>query len=60
VDELDKKRRVVVEISEELHQELRKIAILNDFKLYTLVNGVIEETLKDEERLKTLLKKLKV
>jgi len=50
---------VVVEIREDLHQELRKTAILNELKLYMLVNGVIEETLKDEEKLKILLKKLR-
>jgi hypothetical protein len=57
---LDKKRRVVVEISEDLHQELRKTAIINELKLYKLVSGIVEETLKDEEKLKMLLKKLKV
>jgi hypothetical protein len=56
---MDKKRRVVVEIRDDLHQELRKTAILNDMKLYSLVNVIIEETLKDQEKLKTLLKKLK-
>lgn len=57
---LDKKRCVVAEISENLHQELRKTVIINELKLYKLVNGIVEETLKDEEKLKTLLKKLKV
>jgi hypothetical protein len=57
---LEKKRRVVVEIREDLHQELRKAAILNDLKLYMLVSGVIEETLKDQEKLKTVIKKLKL
>jgi len=51
---------VVVEIHEELHQELRRIAIMNDLKLYMLVNGVVEETLNDEERLKTVIKRLKI
>jgi hypothetical protein len=57
---LEKKRRVVVEIREDLHQELRKAAILNDLKLYMLVSGVVEETLKDQEKLKTVIKKLKL
>ncbi len=57
---MDKKRRVVVEIREDLHQELRKIAILNDMKLYCLVNAVVEEMLNDEEKLKALVKRTKL
>jgi hypothetical protein len=49
-------RRVVVEIREDLHRELRKIAVLNDLKLYELVNTLIEDCLHDEERLRLLLK----
>lgn len=56
---MDKKRRVVVEIREDLHQELRKTAILNEMKLYTLVNAIVEETLSDQEKLKTVIKKLR-
>jgi hypothetical protein len=48
-----------VEIREDLHQELRKAAVMNQLKLYVLVNGIVEETLTDEEKLKTLIKKLK-
>jgi hypothetical protein len=48
--------RVVVEIRQDLHKELRKIAVLNDLKIYELVNAVLEELLNDEERLKLLLK----
>lgn len=47
-----------MELSEELHQKLRKTAILNDLKLYVLVNAIVEEML-EEENLKALLKKLK-
>ena len=56
---MSKNRRVVVEISEDLHQELRRLAIMNDVKLYMIVNAIIGETLHDEEKLKTLLKKLR-
>ena len=42
---MSKNRRVVVEIREDLHQELRRLAIMNDLKLYMLVNAIIEETL---------------
>ena len=57
---MDKKRRVLVEIREDLHQELRKTAILNDMKLYVLVNVIVGEMLNDQEKLKTLLKKAKL
>jgi len=57
---VEKKRRVVVEIREDLHQELRKTAILNDMKLYSLVNAIIEQTLNDPERLKIMVKILKL
>jgi hypothetical protein len=48
-----------VEIREDLHQELKKTAVMNELKLYNLVNGIITETLNDEERLKELLRKLR-
>ena len=57
---MSKTRRVVVEIREDLHQELRKLAIMNDVKLYMIVNAIIGETLHDEEKLKTLTKRLKL
>ena len=57
---MSKNRRVVVEIREDLHQELRRLAIMNDLKLYMLVNAIIEETLNDQEKLKTLTKRLKL
>ena len=57
---MSKTRRVVVEIREDLHQELRKLAIMNDLKLYMLVNEVFDETLNDQERLKAVIKKVKL
>ena len=57
---VSKTRRVVVEIREDLHQELRKLAIMNDLKLYMLVNEVFDETLNDQERLKAVIKKVKL
>ena len=53
-------RRVVVEIQPEMHRELRKLAVLNDLKIYILVNAIIEDYLTDETRVKTLLKRLKM
>ena len=57
---MSKTRRVVVEIREDLHQELRRLAIMNDLKLYMLVNEVFDETLNDQERLKAVIKKVKL
>lgn len=53
-------RRVVVEVRADLHKELRKIAVLNDLKLYTVTNALLEDCLSDEEHIKALLKRLKM
>ena len=50
----------MVEIREDLHREIRKQAILNDIKIYELTNTIMEEFLKDEERVKALVKRLKI
>jgi len=60
VRKMDKRRRTVVEIRDDLHQELRRIAILNDLKLYALVNGFMEDALIDQEKIKALIKRLKL
>jgi len=52
-------RRTVVEVREDLHREIRKLALLNDLRIYELVNAVIEEFLKDEERKRTVVKRLR-
>ena len=58
---MDKRvRRVVVEVREDLHRELRKYALLNDLRIYELVNGLVEEALKDEEGVKALIKRLRL
>ncbi len=57
---VDKRRRVVIEVREDLHRELRKLALLNDLKIYEATNALLEDYLKDEERVKALVKRLKV
>lgn len=52
-------RRVVVEVQEDLHRELRKLAVLNDLKIHVLVNAVLQEVLSDEVHIKALLRQLK-
>ncbi|MEM2394478.1 MAG: hypothetical protein QXG11_06630 [Candidatus Bathyarchaeia archaeon] len=53
-------RRTVVEVREDLHREIRKLALLNDLRIYVLANAIIEEFLKDEERVRALVKRLRL
>ena len=57
---MDKHRRTVIEIRADLHQQIRKLALLNDLRIYVLANAIIEETLKDQERINALIKRLKL
>jgi hypothetical protein len=57
---VDKPRRTVVEVRADLHQQIRKLALLNDLRIYVLANAIIEETLKDQERINALIKRLKL
>ena len=57
---MDKRRRTVVEVRDDLHQELRRVAILNDLKIYVLTNALVEDALKDQEKIKALVKRLKL
>jgi hypothetical protein len=57
---MDKHSRTVIEIRADLHQQIRKLALLNDLRIYAVANAIIEETLKDEERVNALLKRLKL
>ena len=53
-------KRVVVEIKPDLHKELRKLAVLNDLKIYALTNAMLEDCLADEAQVRALLKRLKI
>jgi hypothetical protein len=53
-------RRVVVEIQPDLHHELRKLAVLNDLKIYKLTNAILQAYLADDAQVKALLKRLKM
>jgi hypothetical protein len=53
-------RRVVVEVREDLHREIRKQAVLNDVKIYELANAIIEDFLKDEEQVRRVIRKLRI
>jgi hypothetical protein len=34
---------MVVEVCDELHREIRKLALLNDLRIYKVFNAIIEE-----------------
>jgi len=57
---LDKTKRTVVEVRNDLHKEIRTLALLNDLRIYELANAIIEEALADQENLKLLIKKMKL
>lgn len=57
---MSRNRRVVVEVAEDLHREIRKHAVLNDVKIYELANAIIADFLKDEEQVKRLIRKLRL
>ena len=57
---MDKTRRTVIEIRADLHQQIRKLAILNDLKIYVLANAIMEDVLSDQEKITALIKRLKL
>jgi len=57
---VDKNRRAIIEIHAALHQKIRKLAMLNDLKIYVLANAIIEDVLNDQEKTAALIKRLKL
>jgi len=57
---VNKSKRTVVEVRDDLHGEIRKLALLNDLRVYQLTNVIIEEFLKRQESVKVLIKRLKL
>lgn len=53
-------RRTVVEVRDDLHGEIRKLALLNDLRIYELADAMIEEFLRDRARVDALIRRLKV
>jgi len=51
-----KSRWIVVEVWDGLHREIRKLALLDDLRIYEVVNAVIKEFLKDREKVGFWLK----
>jgi hypothetical protein len=52
-------KRVVIEVEADVHKELRKLAVLNDMKIYVLANALLNDCLSDEERVKGVIRRLK-
>jgi hypothetical protein len=57
---LEKSRRTVVEVRDDLHREIRKLALLSELRIYELVNAMLEEYLKDPEKITALIRKLRL
>lgn len=57
---MEESRRTVVEIRDDLHREVKKLALLNDLRIYELVNTIIEEFLEDQDRIRTAVKRLRL
>ena len=53
-------RRTVVEVRDDLHGEIRRLALLNDLRIYVVVNAILEEFLGDKAKVKALIKRLRV
>jgi len=57
---MSRSSRTVVEVRNDLHMEIRKLALLNDLRIHELTNAIIEEFLKDQEGIKKLIKRLRL
>jgi len=56
---LDRKR-TVLEVRDDLHREIKRLALLNDIKIHELTNAMIEQSLRDQEQVRALIRKLKL
>ena len=52
-------KRTVVEVRDDLHREIGKLALLSDLRIYELANAIIEEALKDQQKNQNSNKKVK-
>lgn len=57
---MDRGRRTVVEVRDDLHREIKKLALLNDLRIYELTNAIIEDAVKDQENMRVLIKKIRL
>ncbi len=57
---MEKARRTVVEVREDLHREIRKLALLNDLRIHELTNAMLEDYIRNQEKVKALINKLRL
>ena len=50
----------MIEVRDDLHSEIRKLALLNDLKIYELANALLEDFLKDQEKANVLIRQLRL
>jgi hypothetical protein len=50
----------VVEVRDDLHSEIRKLALLNDLKIYELANAILGDFLRNQEEAGALIKRLRL
>ena len=57
---MNRSRRTVIEVRDDLHSEIRKLALLNDIRIYELANAVLEDFLNDNGQANALIKRLRL
>ncbi len=57
---MNRSRRTVIEVRDDLHSEIRKLALLNDLKIYELANAILVDFLRNQEETSALIKRLRL
>ena len=57
---MNRSRRTVIEVRDDLHSEIRKLALLNDLKIYELANAILMDFLRNQEETSALIKRLRL
>ncbi len=57
---MNRSRRTVIEVRDDLHTEIRKLALLNDLKIYELANAILGDFLRNQEETNALIKRLRL
>ena len=57
---MNRSRRTVIEVRDDLHGEIRKLALLNDLRIYELANAILMDFLRKQEETSALIKGLRL
>ncbi len=57
---MNRSRRTVIEVRDDLHSQIRKLALLNDLKIYELANAILMDFLSNQEETSALIKRLRL